>query len=48
MQPIVFPDVPFDHELVTDLIQVERVRVDFRTEHSLDPLTLELRGCSST
>lgn len=44
MQPIVFPDVPFDHELVTDLIQVERVRVDFRTEHSLDPLTLELRG----
>ncbi|MDN8946364.1 hypothetical protein Q0P05_14315, partial [Staphylococcus aureus] len=42
--PIVFPDVPFDHELVTDLIQVERVRVDFRTEHSLDALTLELRG----
>lgn len=44
MEPITFPHVPFDHPLVTDLFEVERVRVDFRAEQSLDPLALELRG----
>ncbi|WP_330445961.1 Fic family protein [Kocuria rhizophila] len=43
MQPMVFPEVDFASALVTDLFALERVRVDFRTEHLDDPLGLELR-----
>lgn len=44
MDPLEFPEVPFGHPIVTDLFDVERVRVEFRTERALDPLALELRG----
>lgn len=43
MQPIVFPHIPFDGSLASALFDLERVRVDFRTERLADPLTLELR-----
>lgn len=44
MQPITFPPIDFNSPLVSDLIDVERVRVDFRTEQLDDPLTLALRS----
>lgn len=43
MDPLEFPHIPFDHSIVEDLFEIERVRVDLRTERILDPLTLELR-----
>lgn len=43
MLPIHFPQIDFSSQLVSDLIALERVRVDFHTEQSDDPLTLEIR-----
>lgn len=43
MREIRFPQIDFSSQLASDLIELERVRVDFRTEQLDDPLTLELR-----
>ncbi|WP_047688617.1 Fic family protein [Kocuria sp. ZOR0020] len=43
MQAIRFPQVDFSSQLVSDLIELERVRLDFRTEALDDPFILELR-----
>lgn len=48
MDALEFPPIPFDHPVAADLFEIERVRVDLRTEQPQDPLTLELRRVFQT
>ncbi|MFF0991626.1 Fic family protein [Kocuria sp. CPCC 205315] len=43
MQDINFPEVPFHHNIVSDIIELERVRADLRGENLFVPVAIELR-----